>query len=118
MKKTTLSILAGLALLATPLSLAYAHTALSSSSIPNESVLVDAPDHMELNFGKRVGLVKVSLKPADGNTIDLEYVTPKSMQESFHIPLPTLSSGQYSFAWQIIAKDGHVMKGTIEFTIS
>ncbi|PHR94113.1 MAG: copper resistance protein CopC [Robiginitomaculum sp.] len=97
---------------------AWAHTALKSSNIEHGSVLSDAPDHLEIVFGSAVGLVGIVLKDGGDQAIDLAYEKPKSMQKSFSITLPTLEAGKYTFYWRTVAKDGHVMKGEIAFTVT
>ena len=39
------------------------------------------------------------------------------MTESFSVDLPDLETGDYLLTWKAIARDGHIMSDTIDFSV-
>lgn len=101
---------------------AVAHVVIESSNIEAGGVY-DAipenpiPEYLEIAFNGDVGLAELSLKTAGGETINLDYVRPKEFQAEYVIPLPSLAIGAYVVHWRALAKDGHAMRGKIEFSV-
>lgn len=93
----------------------FAHTSLSSSNIAAGSQLASAPDELELEFAKPVGLAAVTLEGPDGSITDLE--TQRAMRNRHSVGLPQLSAGNYRLSWRAVAGDGHVITGEIAFTV-
>lgn len=97
---------------------ALAHTMLRSTSIPDGARLEAAPPTLTLRFEHRAGLGSVQLATLTGERIPLDFTPPRAMSDTFVIPLPRLEPDRYRLSWRVIAEDGHVMAGTISFTVT
>ena len=97
---------------------ASAHTAIASSNIEDGAELAAAPPAFEFSFGKEVGLASLELETSEGEAIDISFKRRQQMDEEFSVPLPELDTGAYVLKWRAVAKDGHVMKGDVDFTIA
>jgi len=97
---------------------AVAHTTIQSSNIENGAALTDAPSEFEFSFGSAVGLAALELETLSGQAVALSFDPPRGMQKDFSVSLPELASDTYVFKWRAVAKDGHVMKGEVSFTLS
>ena len=97
--------------------MAKAHTTVKSATLEDGGIYQTLPETFELVFAQNVGLAGLSLTDADGKIVDIDYVPPKSMETKFSIDLPKLGSGQYKMSWRAMAKDGHVLKGELSFTV-
>lgn len=97
---------------------AVAHTTIQSSNIENGAALTDAPTVFEFSFGSAVGLAALELETLSGQAVALSFDPPRGMQKDFSVSLPELASDTYVFKWRAVAKDGHVMKGEVSFTLS
>jgi len=92
-----------------------AHTPLLHSVPENGATLETAPAEFVLTFKKKVKLVLLRLK---GGSIDLKLRPEINAEKDKHaLTLPELSTGSYTATWRAIGKDGHVMKGSIPFSI-
>lgn len=98
-------------------SIALAHTTVKSATLEEGGVYETMPDVFELVFAQRVGLATFTLKDSDGQNVEVEFKPPKSMETKFSIPLPALESGLYQMSWRAVAKDGHILKGGLSFTV-
>ena len=97
---------------------AFAHTAIKTANIENGAVLAEAPTVFEFSFGSAIGLAGLELETIDANTAAIALEPPRGMQKDFSIDLPELAAGEYVLKWRAVAKDGHVMKGEVAFTIA
>lgn len=97
--------------------LANAHTTVKSSTLEDGGIYQTIPDFFDLVFARKVGLASLTLKDTDGKKIILDFTLPKSMETKFSIPMPKLKNGQYLMSWRAVAKDGHVLKGDMRFTV-
>jgi methionine-rich copper-binding protein CopC len=95
-----------------------AHTKVESASLEDGGVYQTVPETFDLVFAQDVGLAALELKNEQGDVVSLEYKKPSSMQGTFKVPLPRLTKGAYSLSWRAISKDGHVLKGKVNFTVS
>jgi methionine-rich copper-binding protein CopC len=43
---------------------------------------------------------------------------PTTAAQQISVPLPPLTPGTYSVMWRVVSDDGHMMAGTLHFTIS
>lgn len=89
---------------------------MKTSTLEDGKTYETLPETLDLVFAKKVGLVDLTLKMADGSEIALSYDKPKGMHSRFAIPKPDLVSGEYVLSWRVMAKDGHVLNGEIAFT--
>ena len=105
------------AFLLTFASVASAHTTVETSVPEDGGVYTTLPDTLQLNFGQPVRLASVKIRNVDGQTVDVEFERTKSAAKSFAVPAPILSDRRNVLRWTAMAKDGHVMKGEIAFTI-
>ncbi len=96
----------------------FAHTKLQSSIPSDQSVLVESPTSINLNFNKAVNLIKLTLKDGHKNKVNLEFTPNKNKAPSFNVLLSSkLSKGAYYVTWTIIGADGHKVKGDFSFTL-
>lgn len=94
---------------------ALAHSPLLHSAPNNGETLNAPPKEIKLNFKKQMKLVLIRLT---GDAIDQKLRPVSNAESSEHtLELPQLSNGDYTAAWRAIGKDGHIMKGVIEFSI-
>lgn len=97
---------------------ASAHTTIQSANIENGAMLSQAPSVFEFSFGSAVGLAGLELETVTGKAVAISFDRPRGMQKDFSVALPALSSDAYVLKWRAVAKDGHVMKGEVTFTIT
>ncbi len=97
---------------------ALAHTAIQTANIENGATLTEAPPAFEFSFGSAVGLAALELETAAGKAVEMSFDLPRDMQKDFFVALPPLLKNVYVLKWRAVAKDGHVMKGEVSFTIT
>lgn len=97
---------------------AFAHTSIVSSNIEDGSQIEAAPASFDFSFGADIGLARMELETLDGASIEIAFDRPRDMGKSFSVPLPKLEPGSYVLKWRAVARDGHVMKGEVDFTIT
>lgn len=111
--KATICLLASFGLW---ISLAHAHTQLSSSIPANEAVVETAPEEVVLSFSEPVRLTAVSLESVDmSHSLEVDAAEPA---EEFTVALPALMAGKHVIQWRVLSQDTHVMTGEIQFTVS
>ena len=99
--------------------LSFAHTALQSSSPPDQAILSDSPASIFLHFNKLANLIKLSVTDSNGTEINTEFVIAKNRASDFTIPVvDVLRNGAYSVRWVIIGADGHKVDGEFGFVLS
>lgn len=90
-------------------------------SDPADSSVVAAPDSLRLWFSQRTELsvTRVMLKNASGTALPLgALVRGGAADAPVTAPVTgTLAPGAYSVDWRTMAADGHVVRGTIRFTV-
>lgn len=96
---------------------AMAHTKVQSVSLEDGGVYQTLPDVFDLVFAQKVGLATFSIKDREGRNVDFDFTPPKSRETKFSIPMPKLASGLYKMTWRAVSKDGHVVKGSLSFTV-
>jgi len=97
--------------------IATAHTKVQSASIEDGGIYQTMPDVFDLVFAQKVGLATFSLKDSEGKAVVVDFTPPKSREAKFSIPMPELKSGLYEMTWRAVSKDGHVVKGSLSFTV-
>lgn len=98
------------------------HLRLVKSAPMSDSVLTRTPAAIKLWFSEKVGLgvTRVRLEGADARRVTL---APLAMEDDKGAPvvvagIPTaLVDGAYTVQWSTASKDGHVVKGSIDFTV-
>ena len=108
--------LAGLAVLLTTAP-ALAHTTIIKSNIQPGAAMAEAPSVFEFSFGDEVGLAALELETLAGDSILIDFERPSAKDRDFSVPLPAIEPGDYVLKWRAIAKDGHVMRGEVAFSI-
>jgi methionine-rich copper-binding protein CopC len=94
-----------------------AHAMLESSSPANHATLSTAPKAIDLVFGHPTRLTKLKLLNA-GQEIPVTIDPSAPASSTFSIPLPALKPGSYQVKWGTLSGDGHVMTGSLSFTVS
>ncbi|WP_181919427.1 copper resistance CopC family protein [Alkalilimnicola ehrlichii] len=88
-------------------------------SVPKDGATLSAeevPEQFELKFGHTLRLTSAVLRRHEGEAVSLE--TPNRPASEHSLALPELAPGHYVVQWRGIAADGHVMSGSVEFTVA
>ena len=104
-------------LLAAPISAAFAHTMVQSVSIADGARLQASPPQVTITFQHAARFGSVRLQTAAGERIPIAFTSPTAATNTFTIPLPALAPDSYRLTWRVIAEDGHVMTGSVSFTV-
>ncbi len=111
-----LSLLSGLALVAIAVT-ANAHAHLQKSSPVDNSVISTSPSSLVLNFSEAARLTALSIQKDSEPPQNLKPL-PTTAAQQISVPLPQLTPGTYSVSWHVLSDDGHVMTGTLHFTLA
>jgi copper resistance protein C len=95
-----------------------AHTMVQSVSIKNGAVLSTPPSEITVTFEHPARFGSVQLTTLTGERVALDYQLPDTMQRMMSVALPKLAPDRYRFSWRVIAQDGHVMAGSVNFSIA
>lgn len=95
---------------------AFAHSALKSST-PADGATVTDVKTLLLTFSAELRLVTVKIT---GNGVDesLPVDRDAAPATSYSLALPKLPAGTVDVKWTAAAPDGHVMTGSLSFTVS
>lgn len=110
------SLLYGMAL-ATFTVTAGAHAHLEKSIPADGSVITTSPSSIVLSFSEAARLTALSLQRGDEPKQNLKPL-PTSAAQQISVPLPSLKPGAYSITWRVLSDDGHLMSGTLHFTLA
>lgn len=94
-----------------------AHSKVNTTSPENEAILSKVPTSIDLNFGGKIRLTKVTLQLENQDPVDLDLSSYKGFQTNFSLPNTSESRGTYTIEWRGIGTDGHIMQGTFMFTV-
>jgi len=94
-----------------------AHTHLDKSIPADGSVLSTSPSTIVLNFSSAARLTGASIQRGDEPKQNLGPL-PTGPAQEVTVALPRLPPGLYAFTWRVASHDGHVMSGTLHFTVS
>ena len=111
-----LSLVSGLAL-ATFGVTASAHAHLQKASPADGSVVTMSPSRIVLNFSQPARLTAASIQKGDEPRQSLKPL-PAAAARQISVPLPQLTPASYSVTWRVVSEDGHVMSGTLRFTLA
>lgn len=114
--KEVFSLLWGLALLTFAVT-ASAHAHLEKSSPADGSVITTSPSSIVLSFSEAARLTALAIQRGDGAKQNLKPL-PTTAAAQISVPLPPLKPGAYSLTWRVLSDDGHVMSGTLHFTLA
>ena len=97
---------------------AFAHSKMMQSTPANGAAVAAGLSAIKLQFAKPVRLTLVNIVRAD-DASEVKSTTPiaDAFIEAQEFAVPPLAAGKYDIAWVAVAKDGHVMKGTISFQV-
>jgi methionine-rich copper-binding protein CopC len=109
-------VLLGAALLAGA-TVAHAHAHLTSAVPADASTLSASPPSLVLNFSEAALVTAASLQEVGGSPRKLVPL-PTTAATRLSLALPALLPGAYLVSWRILSADGHIVAGTIHFTIA
>jgi methionine-rich copper-binding protein CopC len=94
------------------------HAILKSSSPANGGSVTNPDVPVKLTFNVRVDAArsKLQLLMPDASTVELpivEWPSPDTLVSK----LTGLKPGAYAIRWQVLAPDGHISRGEIQFTV-
>jgi methionine-rich copper-binding protein CopC len=96
----------------------WAHAKLQNSTPPDHAQLTEAPKSITLKFNESAKLAMLKLTTG-GKEISVPVDKSAKASETFTLDLPGLAAGKYLVQWTAVAADdGHVSKGTFDFTIA
>ena len=96
---------------------ALAHVSITASSIEDGATLSQAPEELTFSFGGDVRLVALTVSGPGMEDEDLSFQPDDGFAADYEAALPALGTGSFEIEWRAMAKDGHVMLGTIAFDI-
>jgi methionine-rich copper-binding protein CopC len=108
------------ALAATP-ALTFAHAELATASPAPDGTVEVAPEEVVATFTEALDGSKSSLEVRDaaGSVVASGGAELLAADEiTMTLPLPPLENGTYEVRWTSAAKDGHIERGTYEFTVA
>jgi len=114
------SLLAVVTLVAMP-ALVFAHADLESATPAPDSTVEVAPPELVATFTEALDASKSSLEVRDaaGSVVasgGSELVAADGI--TMTLPVAALENGTYEVRWTAAAKDGHIERGTFEFTVA
>lgn len=94
----------------------YAH-GMMNGTYPQDGAVVQTPiEHVEVSFGKPMKLINLKVVDSSGNLIAIDFKRSKDAGVLFKTALPILKPGAYRVNWKAMGTDGHMTKGTFDFT--
>jgi len=82
----------------------------------DDAVLAAAPDSVMLHFGDEVRLVKLALRNADSDFVDIGFRYDATPHRDFSHALPSLPAADYyTVEWGVIDDDGTLVRGRFHF---
>ncbi|MEM7747672.1 MAG: copper resistance CopC family protein [Pseudomonadota bacterium] len=98
---------------------AYAHSKMTSS-VPREGTTVKAGlPEITLGFSKPVRLILVKVRNKTGKEdVKTGFKPATGFGKAYPVDVQPLTVGTYQVNWTAIAKDGHIMKGTLSFSVA
>lgn len=100
--------------------LAAAHAKILGADPAKDAVLTTPPTAVNLMFAKALEpkFSAIRVLDASGKQVDKANTTVKGDgHNEMSVDLPALPAGVYKVLWNIVAQDGHKMKGDYTFTI-
>lgn len=107
-----------LALLAWPLTGA-AHVHLDRSEPAKDAVVKEAPSAVKLWFSGRIepDFSQITVTSADGAQVDKGDSSASDNRRELSVNLNDLAPGRYQVDWNVVARDGHRIRGNFSFTV-
>jgi methionine-rich copper-binding protein CopC len=83
----------------------------------DDSVLLEAPDQLQLEFPYDVRLVKLTLRNELRDWVDIDFRYDPTIQETFLWNIPELTAATYYTAdWAILATNDRLIRGSFSFS--
>jgi methionine-rich copper-binding protein CopC len=83
----------------------------------DDSVLLEAPEQLQLEFPYDVRLVKLTLRNELRDWVDIEFRYDPTIQEKFQWSIPELTAATYYTAdWAILATNDRLIRGSFSFS--
>ena len=83
----------------------------------DDSVLLEAPDQLQLEFAYDVRLVKLTLRNELRDWVDIDFRYDPTIQEKFQWNIPELTQATYYTAdWAILATNDRRIRGSFSFS--
>ncbi|MGH9616470.1 MAG: copper resistance CopC family protein [Acidobacteriaceae bacterium] len=111
--------LAAMCLLFAACPLAFAHAILLRSTPADHAILRNRQIQIALEYNSRIEASRctVTLTDVAGKTYPLQM--QRSMRPSeLKAYAPDLANGNYRIHWQVLASDGHITRGDVDFTVA
>lgn len=91
---------------------------IETETVPlDDSILLEAPDQLQLEFPYDVRLVKLTLRNELRDWVDIDFRYDPTIQEKFLWPIPELATATYYTAdWAILAANDRLIKGSFSFS--
>ena len=97
---------------------AVAHSKMAKSVPANGATAKAGLKNVTLGFSKPVRITVVKVKRADpASEIAIVKKGKAGFADSYNFEVTPLEPGRYDVDWTAVATDGHVMKGTLSFTV-
>jgi methionine-rich copper-binding protein CopC len=94
---------------------AHAHAHLIAA-VPAEGSAGRAPEHIVLSFSEAARITAMTLQ-REGEEPHKLTPLPAEMAARITVPLPELLPGKYTLNFRVVGDDGHVVPGTLHFTV-
>jgi methionine-rich copper-binding protein CopC len=93
--------------------------AIVMASAPGHREQVEAPRQLVLRFNSRIEkrLSSVTLIGPDRRSAALAPQDAGTPPDTLSYPLPELAPGTYRARWKVLAVDGHITEGVLQFTV-
>ena len=97
--------------------LALAHAKLELTIPAADSSIAAMPAQVMLHFSEAVKITAMTIEK-EGGTDKVELKAPAAASSMVQAQAPKLAAGKYLLNWRGLSDDGHVMSGTVHFTVT
>ena len=116
MRRIQTAALVALLAVAAPMA-ALAHVKLTASNPKHGSVVAPGLSDIELDFSAPLRLSMVHVRDGNRQDVPLKSKPPTTFAAVVKINVDGLGPGSYEVSWTAVAEDGHVMKGSLAFSV-
>lgn len=96
----------------------FSHSKMSNSAPAEGQTIQPGLSEITLRFSKSVRVMVVKVRNITAATdAQIELKPARNFATSYAFPVAPLKPGAHAVFWSAVAKDGHVMKGTLKFTV-
>jgi methionine-rich copper-binding protein CopC len=97
--------------------LALAHAKLELTIPAADSSIATMPAQVMLHFSEAVKITALTIEK-EGGKDKIELKVPTEATPMAQAEAPKLAAGAYLLSWRALSDDGHVMSGTVRFTVT